>query len=136
MRNKQSTLLYRWFEEVWNQDKEDSIDELMTGDGIAHGLSSEESLTGAPGFKVFYRGFREQFEDIHIDVHDVVSQDDMECGLTEVTAKHRDTGKKVNFSGICMVRVKDGKIAEAWNHYDFLNLNQQLGQTLAPQEAV
>jgi predicted ester cyclase len=35
-----------------------------------------------------------------------------------------------------MVRVKDGKIAEAWNHYDFLNLNQQLGQTLAPQEAV
>ena len=88
------------------------------------------------GFKVFYRGFREQFEDIHIDVHDVVSQDDMECGLTEVTAKHRDTGKKVNFSGICMVRVKDGKIAEAWNHYDFLNLYQQLGQTLAPQEAV
>ena len=136
MRNKQSTLLYRWFDEVWNQDKENSIDELMTGDGIAHGLSSEESLNGAPGFKIFYHGFRQQFEDIHIDVHDVVSQDDMECALTEVTAKQRDTGKQVNFSGICMVRVKDGKIAEAWNHYDFLNLYQQLGQALAPQEAV
>lgn len=134
MRNKQSTLLYRWFEEVWNEGKENSIDQLIADDCVAHGLSPEESLTGVAGFKTFYHAFRQQYDDIHVDVHDVVSQDDMEAGLTEVTARHIDTGKKVNFSGICMVRVKNGKIAEAWNHYDFLGMYQQLGQVLIQQE--
>jgi predicted ester cyclase len=31
-----------------------------------------------------------------------------------------------------MVKVHDGKIAEAWNNYDFLDLHQQLGQQLVP----
>ena len=31
-----------------------------------------------------------------------------------------------------MVRVEGGKIAEAWNHYDFLDMYQQLGQVLTP----
>ena len=70
-----------------------------------------------------------------LDVKDVVSQDDMESAFTEVTATHRDTGKPVKFSGQCMIRVQDGKIAEAWNHYDFLNMYQQLGQVLTQREA-
>jgi predicted ester cyclase len=40
--------------------------------------------------------------------------------------------KNVKFSGLCMVRVEGGKIAEAWNQYDFLSMHQQLGQGLAP----
>jgi predicted ester cyclase len=130
MRNTNSTLLHRWFEEVWNQDQENLIETLMTSDAETHGIVSPGQPKGAPGFTIFYRGFREQFEDIRIDIKDVISQDDMECALTDVTAKHRETGKEVNFSGLCMVRVRDGKIAEAWNHYDFLNMHQQLGQVL------
>jgi predicted ester cyclase len=135
MRNTKSTLLHRWFEEVWNQNLEDSIDTLMTAESNAHGIVDPEQPKGASGFKIFYRGFKEQFENIHVDVKDVVSQDDMECGHTEVTARHRETGKDVKFSGFCMVRVEDGKIAEAWNNFDFLGLYQQLGQVLTPREA-
>ena len=134
MRDIKSTLLHRWFEEVWNQNLEDSIDQLMTTESNAHGIVAEEHPKGAAGFKIFYQGFKDQFDNMYVDVKDVVSQDDMECGLTEVTARHRETGKNVRFSGLCMVRVEDGKIAEAWNQYDFLGLYQQLGQVLAPQE--
>jgi predicted ester cyclase len=134
MRDPRLTLLHRWFEEVWNQDREDSIDQLMTNDSYAHGIVAPHQPKGAPGFKVFYQGFKDQFENIHIDVKDVISQDDMECAFTEVTATHKKTGKNVKFSGQCMVRVEDGKIAEAWNHYDFLDMNQQLGQVLMPVE--
>lgn len=132
MRNTKSTLLNRWFEEVWNQSQEDSIDKLMTADSNAHGILSEDQPQGAAGFKIFYRDFRDQFENIQIVVKDVLSQDDMEAALTDVTATHRETGKTVKFSGQCMVRVEGGKIAEAWNHYDFLNMYQQLGQVLTP----
>jgi predicted ester cyclase len=136
MRDTKSTLLNRWFEEVWNQNLEDSIDKLMTTDSHAHGILPSDQQQGAPGFKLFYRGFKEQFDNIRIIIKDVISQDDMECALTEVTAQHRETGKTVRFSGQCMVRVQDGKIAEAWNHYDFLDMYQQLGQVLTQKEEV
>ena len=133
MRNIKSTLLNRWFEEVWNQNLEDSIDKLMTTESYAHGIISADQPKGAPGFKTFYRGFKEQFDNIRITIKDVISQDDMECALTDVTATHRETGKNVKFSGLCLVRVEGGKIAEAWNHYDFLDMHQQLGQVLTPR---
>jgi predicted ester cyclase len=134
MRDKKSTLLYRWFEEVWNQNQEASIDNLMAPQGLAHGIVADEHPKGPAGFRIFHRQFNDQYENVKIDVIDVISQDDMECALTEVTANHRDTGKKVKFSGLCMVRKEGGKIAEAWNHYDFLGMYQQLGHTLLPPE--
>ena len=104
----------------------------MTTDSHAHGILSADQPKGAAGFKIFYQGFKAQFDNIRITVKDVISQDDMECALTDVTAKHRETGKNVKFSGQCLVRVEGGKIAEAWNHYDFLDMHQQLGQVLTP----
>ncbi len=136
MRNIKSTLLHRWFEEVWNQNQEDAIEQLMTADAVTHGIVAPDQPKGAAGFKIFYRGFREQFDNIHIVVKDVVAQDDMESALTVVTATDRASGKAINFSGICLVRVEAGKIAEAWNHYDFLDMYQQLGQVLMPAEKV
>jgi predicted ester cyclase len=132
MRDIKSTLLHQWFNEVWNQNQEDSIDKLMTTESHAHGIIAPGQPKGPAGFKLFYHGFKDQFDNIHINVKDVISQDDMECAHTEVTATHKETGKNVKFSGLCMARIEGGKIAEAWNHYDFLDMYQQLGQVLTP----
>ncbi len=129
MRDLKSTLSYRWFQEVWNEGREDLIDELMSQKSIVHGIA-EGQTKGAEGFKSFYRDFKSQFHDIRVDFQDALSQDNMECALTHVTATHKETGKKVSFSGLCMVRYEEGKIAEAWNHYDFLSMHQQLGRVL------
>jgi predicted ester cyclase len=132
MRAATSTVLYKWFNEVWNDDNEDAIDRLMTSDSSANGILTADQPKGAEGFKIFFRGFRSQFHTVRIDVEDVISQDDMESARTTIYATHTESGKNVTFSGICMVRVKDEKIAEAWNNYDFLELYQQLGQKLTP----
>ncbi|ANE52764.1 ester cyclase [Flavisolibacter tropicus] len=128
MRDKTKTLLYQWFNEVWNQGLEDSIEQLMATNSFAHGIKSEEQLQGPAGFKTFYHGFKDQFDDIHIDVKEVVSQDDMECALTEVMATHKESGKRISFTGLCMVRIENNQIAEAWNQYDFQGMQQQLEQ--------
>jgi len=39
------------------------------------------------------------------------------------------TGRNTTFEGVSIIRVVDGKIAEAWNFYDFLSMYQQLGVT-------
>ncbi|MCW3107075.1 MAG: hypothetical protein JWQ09_1581 [Segetibacter sp.] len=129
MRNTNSTLQYKWFNEVWNNGNESAINDLMTEDAIAHGLTDQR---GPEAFKTFYNNFKKQFSNIDIEVEDVVVQDDMEVSRCKVKAIETATGKPVEFSGTCMTQIKDGKIAEAWNHFDFLSMYQQLGHTLTP----
>ncbi|MBC7829951.1 MAG: ester cyclase [Chitinophagaceae bacterium] len=135
MRSVQSTLLYKWFDEVWNKSDEDAIDGLMTNDSTAQGILTDDQPKGAEGFKIFFKDFKSRFHDIKIDVDDVISQDDIESARTTVSAIHTESGKNVRFSGMCMVKIVGGKIAEAWNNYDFLNLYEQLGQKLTPVES-
>jgi predicted ester cyclase len=127
MHNAQSTLLYRWFNEVWNSKNENAIDDLMTEDATAHGLG-DAGIQGAPAFKAFFRDFNRQFRDVTVEVDDVITEDGIESARTTVHAIHNEANIPVHFTGICMVKVTDGKIAEAWNNYDFLNMYQQLGQ--------
>lgn len=132
MRQMQSTVLYRWFQEVWNNDDETAIEKLMTSDSHAHGIITEDQPKGAEGFKLFFKNFRTQFHDVNINVEDVICQDDMEVARTTVYAVDTESGKNVAFSGLCKARIEDGKIAEAWNNYDFLGMYMQLGQKLTP----
>ena len=37
------------------------------------------------------------------------------------------TGRRVTLTGVTIVRLRDGKIVEAWNNYDQLSLLQQIG---------
>ncbi|POY35825.1 hypothetical protein C3K47_13825 [Solitalea longa] len=133
MRNHQTSLLYQWFNEVWNQGRRDSIDKLFATDGIANGIGPEGQMRGVEAFKQFFNDFKEKFNEVHVTVEDVISQDDMESALCKVTAIDVASGKKVEFAGLCMVRIADGQIAEAWNHYDFLTMHQQLGFALQPK---
>lgn len=130
MRNVQTTLLYRWFDEVWNREDRIALNSLLANDVKLHGLDSEIPVDGAEGFAMFYDNFKTQFHNINIEIDDVVSQDDMETARTTVHAIHTASNQEVRFTGMCMVRIENGKIAEAWNDFDFLSLYQQLGQTL------
>ena len=134
MRNAQSTLIHKWFDEVWNKGNEDAIGQLMTKDTRAHGIVAPDQPGGAEGFKLFYNDFKNQFHDIKVDVEDVVSQDDVESARTTVHARHTASNKPVTFTGMCMARIEGGQIAEAWNNYDFLGMYQQLGHKITPAE--
>jgi len=133
MRTTKTTVSFKWFQEVWNEGNRNSIDELLTKDVIAHGLGPAGQIQGVEGFKQFYDDFRNQLKNVHVLVEDVICQDDLEASLCKVTGVDAISGKKVEFSGICMVKIENGKIAQAWNHYDFLKMYQQLGFALTPQ---
>ena len=51
---KQSTLTYRWFDEVWNQGIENAIDKYLDTDAVVHGIEGI-SEPGPEGFKIFYQ---------------------------------------------------------------------------------
>jgi predicted ester cyclase len=132
--NKKDSISYYWFEEGWNKGREEAIDEVFSNELLAHGLDERGPLKGTEGFRQFYKQFREQFANIRIEVDIVVKENDMESSLTHVTVTDKASGKELKFSGICMVRILDGKVVEAWNQYDFLSMHQQLGMVLKPAE--
>ena len=136
MSDENKAFVRRWFEEVWNRGREEAIDELFDEQGVAHGLAGEGEppLRGAEGFKPFFRRFREAFPELEVVVEDTVSEGDKVAARCTVRGRHRGdtlgfkaTDSPVEFDGICIVRVRDGKIVEAWNNFDFMSMFQQLG---------
>ena len=129
-------ILRRWFDEVWNQGRAEAIDELFASDGIAHGLSGDEEnpMAGPEGFKPFHQTFRGAFPDIEVVVEDMIAEGDKVVARCSVRGKHAGdhlgiaaSNSPVAFDGIAIVRITDGKIVEAWNNFDFMKMNRQVG---------
>ncbi|HMF58621.1 MAG TPA: ester cyclase [Pyrinomonadaceae bacterium] len=136
MSEENRALLHRWFEEVWNKGRTDAIDEMFAEDGLAHGLSDEsgQPLRGPAGFKAFHQKFREAFPDIIVIVEDTIAEGDKIAARCRVRAKHTGeslgyaaTHKPIEITGISIIRVKDGKIVEGWNNFDFFTMYKQMG---------
>ena len=136
MSDPKKNLLHQWFEEVWNKARIEAIDEMAAPDVIAHGLvdAHGNEITGREAFKGFWHQFRSVFPDVHIDVEDGLADGDKVMVRCTVRGTHSGlgiglapTGKKVAFSGVCIARVKDNQIVEAWNNFDFLSMYQQVG---------
>jgi len=132
--NKQ--LIRRWFEEVWNKGRADAIDEMIAEDCVIHGLSGAtgQPVKGPTQFKTFHTTFREAFPDITVAVEDMVVEGDKVAARCSVYGKHagdslgyKASQAPVEFTGMVIVRVKNGKIAEAWNNFDFMKMYQQIG---------
>ena len=132
--NKQ--LIRRWFEEVWNNGRAEAIEEMFDENGIAHGLSDDPAtpIRGPREFGPFHTLFREAFPNMMIVVEDVVAEGDRVAARCSVRAKHEGdfmgraaTQAPVEFTGITIVRINNGKIVEAWNNFDFMKLHKQVG---------
>jgi predicted ester cyclase len=74
------------------------------------------------------------YPDLKVTVEDAIQEGDMIAARCTVTGTHdghgiglTPTNKQVDFTGMVFLRLKDGKIAEAWNEFNFMNMYQQLG---------
>ena len=143
MSEHNKAFIRRWFEEVWNKGREEAIDEMFAEEGVANGLEDESGnpLRGPVGFKPFFRKFREAFPEIEVVVEDTIAEGDRVAARCTVRGRHRGdtlgfaaTEQPVEFTGMTIVRIRRGKIVEAWNNFDFMTMFQQLGalQTPAP----
>lgn len=130
------TFMHRWFDEVWNNKSEKAIDEMCAEDVIANGLTDAEGNTvrGIDSYKNLFRAFISAYPDIKISVEDVIGEGDKIVARCRVSGTHTGDGlriaptdQSVEFTGMTIVRIEDGKIAEAWNEFDFMKMYSQIG---------
>ena len=143
MRAESVRFVDTWFEEVWRKGRLEAIDEMVADDAVMHGLAEPGAVArGGAGFKPFVARMRAAFPDVDIRPQQLVEEDDVIVTRWVATMTHQGdqlgvpaTGRRVSIDGVTIVRLRDGKIVEAWNHYDQLSLMQQIG-ALQPRVAL
>jgi predicted ester cyclase len=138
MPDSPDTIVRRWFKEVWDEGREDAIDALLAPHAVAYGLPGGP-LHGPTAFKTLFRTFREALGDLSIEVVRTVTQGDDVAAYCHVTGRHvgsafggAPTGQSVDFWGMTIICVEDGKIVEGWNSFDMLSMYQQIGWVANP----
>jgi steroid delta-isomerase-like uncharacterized protein len=124
-------IAHKLFDEVWNKGNVDVVDEYIATDYIEHfpGMKG-----GRDGFRETHTLFRTAFPDIQLTIDDEFAVGDRVVHRWTWRCTHRGelfgippTGKRVQFSGILILRMVNGQIAERWSQLDRLSLLQQLG---------
>jgi hypothetical protein len=70
------TIVRRWFKEVWDEGREESIDALLAPFAVAYGLPGGP-LHGPTVFKPLFRMFRDALGDLSIEVVRTVTEGDV-----------------------------------------------------------
>ena len=125
-------LARRWFTEVWCEPRrDDCIDELMHEKARVHDLGTPEPL-GRDDFKAFRQRFLRMVPDVHVEVTQMIEQDDTVAIFAETTGTHADSGQPLRFSGGAMAVFENGRIVESRGAWDFLTMMVQAG-VVAPE---
>src|ERR1043166_9886431 len=70
-------LMRRWFQEVWNEGRVQTVYELLSADGVATGQrGGDKEIRGPEEFEKFMREIRGAFPDIQLKVEDVFGAGD------------------------------------------------------------
>jgi steroid delta-isomerase-like uncharacterized protein len=128
-------LVKRWFREVWNEGRNQTVHDLLAPNAVAKGQTiSAADIHGPEEFVNFVKGIRSAFPDINVTIEDVFGAGDKVVARWSATMTHSGdglglaaTGKKVRLNGITIARIKNGQIVEGWDNWDQLPMLRQIG---------
>ena len=134
-------LARRFIEEVANRGNLAVADELF-GPDFETRDAVVPTVPGPEGVKQVFRAARAAFPDFHETVEDVLADEDRVMVRWSTRGTHQGpfagiapTGKTVEWRGVFILRVKDGRFVEMWQVHDTLGLLRQLGATVVPPQA-
>jgi len=124
----------RWIEEIWRPGDLATFDELHAPD------FRDRSAAGRGDTRADYRrmleAFYVAFPDFHTVIDDLVADESRAVVAIRWTARgtHRGdylgaapSGRAIDFAGIEIIRVSEGRIVERWGEWDGMSLLAQLG---------
>jgi steroid delta-isomerase-like uncharacterized protein len=134
-------LMRRWFQEVWNEGKIETVNELLRDDAVGYGqVRGHVAVRGPKEFIPFVKQIRGAFPDIRVAIGDAWGAGDQVVLRWTATMAHTGdglgvppTGRSVRITGITIARIRDGRIVEGWDNWDQLGLLEQIGAYSAPE---
>jgi steroid delta-isomerase-like uncharacterized protein len=129
----------RRFIQVWGRGDLGIIDELASPELSVYYPSFPQAIKGGEVFKALLEEFRSAFPDSNIDIEEEIAEGDKVVISWSFSGTHQGTlqggnlkgipptGKKVEWTGITIYRIADGKVTEEKGEENTLGLMRQLG---------
>ncbi len=137
-------LIRKWVDEVLNRrdvSEQSPAYQLVAVDFVGH-FPGQPPIEGLEAYRQFGSLYFSAFPDLQIIPEDLIAEGDKVTMRYGWRATHKGelmgipaTGKQVITSGISILRVANGKIAEQWDSFDNLGMLQQLGVIPVPGQA-
>lgn len=137
-------LIRKWVDQVLNtRDVSDTslAHELVAADFVGH-FPGQPPISGLEAFRQFGATYFSAFPDLKITPEDLVAEGDKVAMRYSWRGTQKGelmgippTGKQVTTSGMSILRIADGKIAEQWDNFDTLSMLQQLGVAPLPAQS-
>ena len=131
---KNKALARRVFDEIWSRGELELADELLSADFVGRPGGLGEPFRGPAGAKAFIGRLREGFPDITFAVEEMIAEGDLVATRWLATGTHdgefmgiEPSNRRVEFSGMTILRCENGLIREGWTQTDAVTLLRQVG---------
>jgi steroid delta-isomerase-like uncharacterized protein len=125
--------IVRRYQEIYNSNDLDSLGEVVADDLLTPKIMPGMK-PGLEGGKLVHATTLIGMPDWHTAIDDLIAEGNKVVARITMTGTHTGnfwgipaTGKRVEFTGIYVVRIVNGKIVEHWGEEDGVSLLQQLG---------
>jgi steroid delta-isomerase-like uncharacterized protein len=138
MSSDATDVVNRFFYDIWNAGNVDLVDEVLSPSFVNH-IRLDGQRPGREGMKQLLQRWRLAFPDASVSVDLMLHEGDRVATRYTARGTHRDSflgipasGKPVEFTGIHIFRVENGKLVEGWGYLDLATLLMQLGALKFP----
>jgi predicted ester cyclase len=105
----------RHFEEFVNRQDLSAAERNFAAEYQEHGTDVPPGLPPGPsGPKQYLAAAFQRFPDIHVTIEDIIAEGDRVVVRNTWRATDQKAGQKIEFSGIVIWRISQGKLAERW----------------------
>src|SRR5581483_9921145 len=115
--------LLRSYYDAWTDGDGDAVRDLLAEDYCGH----VHTISGTEEHGAGVASHAEAFESVEFELEDVLPCDGEVAARVTMRARHRETERDAETTGIVILRLEDGRIAEEWSSWDYLGLAEQLG---------
>jgi C-1 hydroxylase len=127
----------RFFEDAWNKNKTDDLEEYISTDRINH-YGARVAKEGPDEFRAAIKNWRSAMPDYHAHIENMIAEGDRVVTLLRFTGTQtgtfviasrtlEPTNRKIDEAEILIFRIAQGKIVESWATWDRLSVLEQLG---------
>ena len=134
MSAENKALVRRWFKEIWSKGNLAVADEIVASNYANHDSAGPMPESGLEGLKKHVTTYRTAFPDLTLTVDDMLADGNKVTVRWTARGAHKGTlmaisptGKEITTTGISVIRIAGGKVAEQWVTWDTLGMMQQLG---------
>jgi steroid delta-isomerase-like uncharacterized protein len=130
---EENKAIVRRYQEYYNTNNLNGLDEVIAFDVLMPKIMPNMP-SGLEGAKAVHEKTLIGMPDFKTEVQDLIAEGDKVVARVIMTGTHTGdfwgipaTGRQVEFTGVYVVRIANGKIVEHWGEEDGVSLLQQLG---------